>query len=80
MSDAEPKLLEFIAEETGMSSGEFGATTPLFSEGYIDSFTMTAIIAFVEDEFGISVSQSDITLENFDSVANMVAFIARQRV
>ena len=50
----------------------------LKDEGYIDSFTMTAIIAFIEEGFGITVPQSEVTLENFDTVDNMAAFIQRQ--
>lgn len=75
MADISGELVAFIAEETGMSAEEFGLETKLFSEGYIDSFAMTAIIAFIEENFDISVSQSDVTLENLDTIANMVAFI-----
>ena len=78
MSDVTKRLVDFIVEETGMSAGEFDHATPLFSEGYIDSFTMTAIIAFIEAGFGIMVPQSEVTLENFDTVDNMAAFIQRQ--
>ena len=38
MSDVTKRLVDFIVEETGMSAGEFDHATPLFSEGYIDSF------------------------------------------
>lgn len=79
MSETARKLVGFIVEETGMSADEFDASTQLFSEGYIDSFTMTAMIAFIEEGFGITVPQAEVTLENFDSINNMVAFIERQQ-
>lgn len=79
MSDINEQLHQFILEETGMSKDEFNFDTPLFSEGFIDSFTMTAIIAHIEEVYEVSVPQSEITLENFDTIKNMAAFIAKNR-
>lgn len=78
MNDFASKLHEFIVEETGMDATEFNAETALFSEGYIDSFTMTQIIAMIEEEAGITVAQSDITLENFDTIGRMAAYVQRE--
>ena len=79
MVAATEQLMAFIAEETGMSLDEFDQNTKLFSGGYIDSFAMTSIIAFIEDTFDLSISQSDVNLENFDTVESMAAFIRSQK-
>lgn len=79
MSTVASQLHEFIADETGISADEFGTDTQLFSGGYIDSFTMTAVIAFIEETFDVEIPQSAITLENFDTIDSMVAFIAREK-
>jgi acyl carrier protein len=53
--------------------------TALFSDGTIDSVGMVELIVFLEVEAGIEVAQADVTLENFDTVARVLAFVrARQ--
>jgi acyl carrier protein len=79
MSGVAEQLVAFIAEETGMSPDEFGQDTKLFSEGYVDSFAMTAIIVFIEETFDLSISQSDVTLAHFDTVESMAAFVRSQK-
>lgn len=79
MSTIAQQLHSFIAEETGMDESEFNADTALFSEGYIDSFTMTAVIAYIEETHGVEIPQAEITLENFDTINNMVGFIERAK-
>ncbi|MDO5658406.1 MAG: acyl carrier protein [Paracoccus sp. (in: a-proteobacteria)] len=79
MTNIAQQLHSFIAEETGMDEAEFNAETALFSEGYIDSFTMTAVIAYIEETHGVEIPQSEITLENFDTINNMVGFIERAK-
>ena len=49
--------------------------TALFSDGTIDSVGMIELIAFLETETGIEISQADVTLENFDSVACILEFV-----
>lgn len=79
MTDLATRLHAFIAEDAGLDASEFTADTELFSEGYIDSFTMTSVIGWLEDETGISIQQSAVTLENFDTINRMVAFVAREK-
>ncbi|SPF79109.1 Acyl carrier protein [Aliiroseovarius pelagivivens] len=79
MTSISDQLRQFIAEETGMSDDEFQNDTQLFSEGYIDSFTMTAVVAFIEETYEVDIPQSEITLENFDTIDNMTAFITRAK-
>lgn len=54
-------LTAFICEGAGLEPGGFDDETLLFSRGFIDSFTMA----------------SDVTLENFDTVSRIVAFVGR---
>jgi acyl carrier protein len=79
MADLAQELHDLITEETGMDASEFTADTCLFSEGFIDSFTMTSVIAYIEETHGVEIPQSEITLENFDTINNMVGFITRAK-
>jgi acyl carrier protein len=71
----EQKLREFIADEAGLADDEFNSETLLFSDGYIDSFVVTTTVTFVEEIIGTRIPQGDITLENFDSISAMLAYI-----
>jgi len=53
--------------------------TALFSDGTIDSVGMVELIAFLEVEAGIEVAQADVTLENFDTVASILAFVRERQ-
>ena len=44
--------------------------------GIVDSTGIMEVIFFIEEEFGISVSNDEMVPENLDSVSNLVAFIA----
>ncbi|WP_273502919.1 acyl carrier protein [Paracoccus sphaerophysae] len=71
-------LIAFIGEDAGIDRAEIGDDTLLFSEGFIDSFTMSSVLAFIEEQKGIQIEMSDVTLENFDSVSRIIAFVDRQ--
>lgn len=72
------QLIAFISEDAGIEPSEIGNDTLLFSEGFIDSFTMSSVLAFIEEQKGIQIEMSDVTLENFDSVSRILAFVDRQ--
>ena len=81
MTDAE-KILEFLEEEAEeLPDGvvEITADTSLFRDQLLDSMSLTNLITFLEDEFGIKVGPMDIVFENLDTVNHMVAFIERKR-
>ncbi len=42
-----------------------------------DSIAYVRLVAFIKDEFGIRVPDSDVTVEQFGSVENIVAYIGR---
>ncbi len=50
---------------------------PLFSSGLVDSFAMIDLIMFLETKGGLRIPPADITLDNFDTLDRIVAFMAR---
>lgn len=50
----------------------------LLEKGIIDSTGILEIILFLETSFGITVQDSELLPENFDSVNNIVRFIQRR--
>lgn len=50
----------------------------LFSSGLLDSFAMVDLIQLIEEIGGFEIPQSDVTLENLDSINRILAY-ARSR-
>jgi len=45
----------------------------------IDSTGMLELIAFIDDEFGITIEDEELTPDNLDSVNKVASFIQRKR-
>lgn len=64
----------------------FGDTTraiaddaSLIENDVIDSTGILELVAFVEDNFGVTVADAEILPANFDSISKVAAFIASKR-
>lgn len=71
------KLREFI--RGSFLVDEFGDEDSFLASGLIDSLGMMQLVSFVESEFGLSVKDTDLVPENFDSVARIAAFVGREQ-
>ena len=49
--------------------------TPLRTSGVLDSMATLKLVQFVEDSFAITVDAHEAGVDNFDRVADLVAFI-----
>jgi acyl carrier protein len=67
--------IAFLRDDPNIEAA-LDADTPLFSEGVLDSVAMLNIIGFLEDKGGIDVRPADVTLDNSDTVARIVAYAA----
>lgn len=47
--------------------------------GIIDSFGVTELLSFVQEEFGISVRDDELLPDNFDSVSKLSSFVIRKQ-
>lgn len=72
-----PQLIEFL-KDTLQVETDIDAQSKLFSTGELDSMSMMQLIGFVETSAGITVRPEDVTLENFDSVEQILQFVAAQ--
>ena len=71
------ELITFICDDAGLDPSEITDDTLLFTDGYIDSFTMTSLIAHLEEVLGKEIAQSEVTVENFDTINRIMAYIGR---
>lgn len=64
----------------------FGDTEPLENDsmslldgGIIDSVGVMELVAFLEQDFELTIADEDLVPENLDSVENLTAFIGRRQ-
>jgi acyl carrier protein len=53
--------------------------TSLISGGYIDSFSMVVVLAFLEKTFNIKIPDKEATPNNFDTVNKMMVLVNKFR-
>jgi acyl carrier protein len=46
--------------------------------GILDSTGVLQLVAFLEDKYGITVEDGELTPENLDSINNIVAYLSRK--
>lgn len=83
MNEAMPTIAErlrgFICDELGYEPDEIQDDTLLFSTGMVDSFTFVGMVALIETHLGEQLDPRDITVESFDSMARIEAFLQARR-
>lgn len=52
--------------------------TDIFAAGFVNSLMAMQLVMFVEKEFGITVEDEDLDVENFKSVDAIAALVQRQ--
>lgn len=69
-------LVEYLQGHLRLDLGGVEDDTELFSSGRIDSFAMVDLLVFLEKETGAKLGPEDIDVDNFDSIARILAFAA----
>jgi acyl carrier protein len=67
-ADFEVSLCRFVRQLVADDSLRIRRNTRIFEEGLIDSLKVLDLIAFVEAELGIRISDADIRLEHFRTI------------
>ncbi|OED42218.1 phosphopantetheine-containing protein [Chromatiales bacterium (ex Bugula neritina AB1)] len=74
----EEAVRQFIQNELDIDDTSIAGSTPLFSSGMIDSFSLISLMSFIEDNGNIRVNPTEVTLENFDSIDKILAYIQQK--
>jgi acyl carrier protein len=72
-------LRSYLHEKQGLELEDFEDDTLLFSSGLLDSFSMVDLIMFIENASGLRVHPAEVTLDNFDSIDRILAFVEARR-
>ena len=78
--DAKEQVRQYIAENFLFSDD--GCSLPddasFLEEGIVDSTGVLELVMFVQEEFGIAVSDDEIVPQNFDSIDQLATYIERK--
>ncbi len=79
MENIRETLNQFIREHFEIGDDpDFTNDVHMFNEGFVDSFGAVEIIHFVEETYGIQITQRDITLYPMNTVNEIAAVVAKK--
>ena len=77
MTSNAAELAQFIQDEIVIDLTVVEGDTDLLLTGAVDSLGVIRITHWMEERAGIAVDPGDVTLENFQTVDKMVAYMER---
>lgn len=80
MNDVAQSLRRFIKEN--FLFGEettFSDDDSFLEQGIIDSTGVLELVAFLEEQYGMTIADEELVPDNLDSISNLVRFIASKR-
>ena len=79
MNSVEQRVRDFISHNFVMAdAAELAADQSLMEARLIDSTGVLELVSFIEEEFGVQVSDSDLVPENLDTIGSIVAYVQRK--
>jgi acyl carrier protein len=73
-------ILAFLKKQFAIDIVDITETTGLFSEGFLDSFSIVDLIQFIETTAGIQIEPADVNLDNLDTIVRIQAFVQSKMV
>lgn len=73
-------ILGILRDRLFLNVSGIDASTPLFSSGLIDSFSLATLIVELETSAGFRMQPLDINLDNLDSIERMLRFLESRGV
>jgi acyl carrier protein len=76
--DARTTIRDFVLDRLAPTSGrsDIADDDDLIDSGVIDSLGIFQLVAFLEETFGVAISDEEITPENFGSVTAIERLVA----
>jgi len=79
MEDRAKTILSYLRSELlDDPEIDISKTTSLFQDRVLSSFNLIVLIGFIEEKFTIKIKPSEVSIENLDSVDNIVAFLDKK--
>lgn len=76
--DVETSVREFLRGHVpvGQDSGTISADESLLDSGLLDSASILEAVSFLEERFGLVISDEELVPENFETINAIVALVA----
>lgn len=71
-------LRNFIISECG-ASDSIEANDDLLRMGILDSLMVLRIVSFIEEEWGVLIDDSEITVSNFQNLVSMTTLVEEKK-
>ncbi len=80
MDNVKEEICRYVLAEflPGEKPSNLHYDTPLRTSGIVDSLGTLRMVDFVEERFGIEVEAYEASVENFDRIEDIAAFIERK--
>lgn len=70
------QLAAFIANVLLKQPGrQIGPQEPLISSGLVDSFSLVDLSLFVQDNFGVRIDDTELNVDTFDTIDQLVMLV-----
>jgi acyl carrier protein len=81
MDNIKEELRQYVLSEflPGEKASNLRDDTPLRTSGILDSVSTLRVVGFVEEHYGIEVEAHEASVENFDSINSIAAFIQSKK-
>jgi len=73
--DIRKKLHDHIVEEVLLRDDPLKPDEDLFDAGF-DSMSLSRVLVFVEDEFGVTIPDEDVVIDEIATLTTMATFVA----
>ena len=77
--DVHGAIRDFIQNELQRPLGGVANGDSLLEAGVLDSVGVLQVVSFVEQQFGITVSEDEMMPDNFESIDAIAAFVQRRQ-
>ena len=78
IEEIKEKVKSYIYQAVHVNKEKIKNESLIFKEGYFDSMGFILLITFLEENFGIKTTDSDLLEENFESINAISDFIIRK--
>ena len=77
MGETQTKIKEFLSRF--FKGHDLQPDEDIFSLGFVNSLLAMQLVAFVEQEFGVTVGDEDLDIDNFRSLNAIARLVERKR-
>jgi len=76
--EIEAVIVRFLRDNLALDVSDVAADSPLVTSGILDSVGLVRLATLLERRLGIRIPDRDLTLEHFDTIRRIRAYVTRR--